>query len=165
MTSYPHHVFAMPAGAPTLVPEAVDPAAPAPLEDLMKLPFLSAVRDEPTAEVDDDYGDFMAAPEPFRILADFQDVIDSAADAGLIDDEAAVVFHRQLIAWSRGTGGSKGESPDAALDAARAEAAAIIERAQAEVAEIRKLTLEECDNILDAARAAAEHIGPHLEAV
>lgn len=104
-----------------------------------------------------------SAVDAFRMLADFQDVIDSAADAGLIDDEAAVVFHRQLIAWSRASASSAApSSTDTVIAAAELRAADILddarEAAEAEVAQIRSLTLTECDEILAAARAAAARL-------
>lgn len=103
------------------------------------------------------------AVDAFRVLADFQDVIDSAADAGLIDDEAAVVFHRQLIAWTRGDSALPADAAaEAIISAAQRRASEIIEDAQdaaaREVAQVRSLTIAECDEILAAARASAARV-------
>lgn len=103
------------------------------------------------------------AVDAFRVLADFQDVIDSAADAGLIDDEAAVVFHRQLIAWTRGDSARPADvAAQTIVAAAQLRASEIIEDAQEaaarEVAQVRSLTIAECDEILAAARAAAARL-------
>lgn len=133
------------------------PRALSPREVAMQLPIINADSAAPDG----------SSIDQFRLLADFQDVIDSAADAGLIDDEAAVVFHRQLIAWSRlsidrGTTSDAPRMPDAVITAAEAQAIDIIEDARAaaatEVAQVRSLTLTECDEILAAARAAAARI-------
>ncbi len=124
-----------------------------PREAAMQLPFITTDPDR-SGE---------SAIDQFRMLADFQDVIDSAADAGLIDDEGAVVFHRQLIAWSRAaTTNDVERTPEAIIAAAEARAADIVEDARAaasaEIAQVRSLTIAECDEILAAARAAAARL-------